>query len=167
VSRSPCRPGGIKPALLFGALTLLLMSAGCDEPPSASSASPSPATGKAVAPANQSPSAPPSPSPAPSAVVASLSPRQSSPPPPPPPQPPPQPASTCGAPANPWGYNFCGGNTIALPAPEFCNYFNCIANFWNGRGYVMQCADGAFSKSGGVQGSCSYHGGNSRPLYGP
>jgi hypothetical protein len=32
---------------------------------------------------------------------------------------------------------------------------------------VMQCADGAFSKSGGIQGSCSHHGGNSRPLYGP
>jgi hypothetical protein len=30
---------------------------------------------------------------------------------------------------------------------------------------VIQCKDGTFSKSGGVRGSCSSHGGNGRTLY--
>jgi hypothetical protein len=29
---------------------------------------------------------------------------------------------------------------------------------------VMECQDGMYSKSGGRSGSCSYHGGNLRPL---
>jgi hypothetical protein len=73
--------------------------------------------------------------------------------------------SLCGAPANPYGYNFCGGATISNPPSDICSYLSCIANFWNGRGYIEQCNDGKFSKSGGIQGSCSYHGGNRRPLY--
>jgi len=76
-------------------------------------------------------------------------------------------ANLCGAPANPWGYNFCGGTTISSPPGSFCNYFSCIANFWNGRGSVMQCSDFMFSLSGGIQGSCSYHGGNYRYLRAP
>ena len=77
------------------------------------------------------------------------------------------PANTCGAAANPWGYTFCGGSFISSPPANFCSYFNCIASFWNGVGYVMQCADATFSKSGGRSGSCSSHGGNSRALYAP
>jgi hypothetical protein len=73
----------------------------------------------------------------------------------------------CGAPANPWGYNFCSGSFITSPAATICNYINCIANFWNGRGYVMQCSDTAFGKSGGISGSCSSHGGNFRALRAP
>ena len=46
-----------------------------------------------------------------------------------------------------------------------CSYLRCIPNFWNGKGYVIQCQDGMFSKSGGIQGSCSHHGGNGRTLY--
>ena len=81
---------------------------------------------------------------------------------------PPQAVNTCGAPANPWGYNFCGGNVIYNPPGTFCNYFSCIPSFWKStNGYVEQCADGLFSHSGGRSGSCSYHGGNRRPLYGP
>jgi hypothetical protein len=34
-----------------------------------------------------------------------------------------------------------------------------IPNYDNGRGYRVQCADGTFSQSGGIQGACSYHGG--------
>jgi len=75
--------------------------------------------------------------------------------------------NTCGAATNPWGYTFCGGSTISSPPSNFCSYFNCIASFWNGVGYVEQCVDATFSKSGGRSGSCSSHGGNSRPLYGP
>lgn len=73
--------------------------------------------------------------------------------------------NTCGAPSNPFGYQFCGGSVITSPPNNFCSYFNCIASFWNGRGYVMQCGDGTFGKSGGISGSCSGHGGNSRALY--
>jgi hypothetical protein len=84
--------------------------------------------------------------------------------------PPPPPAfNYCGAPANPWHYNFCGGNVIySPPNPTFCSYFACIASFWvediPNDGYVMQCMDGTYSLSGGESGSCSHHGGNSRQL---
>ena len=96
-------------------------------------------------------------------------------PPPPPPAtpvptaaPPPAPAvNLCGAPANPWNYNLCGGNLITSPASGICGYFSCIASFWNGTGYVVQCADGTYSKSGGHIGVCSYHGGFARNLYSP
>jgi hypothetical protein len=78
----------------------------------------------------------------------------------------PQGPNLCGAPANPYGYNFCGGSYIYSPAADICSYLSCIDNFWNGQGYVIQCKDGMFSKSGGRSGSCSYHSGNRRPLYG-
>jgi hypothetical protein len=79
---------------------------------------------------------------------------------------PPAPTKTpCASPCNPWGYNFTPGNYITNPPSTFCNYFACIANFWNGKGYVMECQDAKFSKSGGISGSCSQHGGNWRPLY--
>jgi hypothetical protein len=81
----------------------------------------------------------------------------------------PTPATTdlCGAPGNPWAYNFCGGSLITAPPAEFCTYFSCIDNFPNGVGYVVQCVDGEFSKSGGRRGACSYHGGESQALYAP
>ncbi len=46
-------------------------------------------------------------------------------------------------------------------------YGNEIPNYDNGRGYRVQCADGMYSKSGGIQGACSGHGGvglTDRPL---
>lgn len=76
-------------------------------------------------------------------------------------------SNLCGASSNPWGYNFCAGSFISSPPSNFCSYFACIASFWNGIGYVMQCSDLMFSLSGGRRGSCSYHGGNYRPLYAP
>jgi hypothetical protein len=45
------------------------------------------------------------------------------------------------------------------PSPDFCATHNCIPNFPNGRGTVVQCADGSYSHSGGIQGACSHHGG--------
>jgi hypothetical protein len=94
------------------------------------------------------------------------------PPPPPPttkaaaPPPPPQPPSLCGAPRNPYGYNFCGvGGFVASPPSDICSYFNCIGNFWNGRGYMVECNDGTYSMSGGIKGACSYHRGEERPVY--
>jgi hypothetical protein len=79
----------------------------------------------------------------------------------------PKPKPTCipgAVNCNPWGYNFTSGNYIYSPPGSFCSYFSCIKNFWNGVGYVMECQDGMYSKSGGRSGSCSYHGGNLRPL---
>jgi hypothetical protein len=74
--------------------------------------------------------------------------------------------NTCGAPLNPWGYNFCGGSLIYSPPSNFCAYFNCIKSFWQStKGYVDECHDGTYSHSGGRQGACSYHGGELRPLY--
>jgi hypothetical protein len=76
--------------------------------------------------------------------------------------------STCGAPVNSWGYNFCGrGSYITNPESSFCDVFDCIKSFWDStNGYVMRCDDGMYSHSGGRSGSCSSHGGNDRPLYG-
>ncbi|GAA0403483.1 hypothetical protein AB0875_09565 [Micromonospora gifhornensis] len=71
----------------------------------------------------------------------------------------------CGAPQNPYGYNFCGGSRIYSPAAGVCSYFSCINNFSNGKGYMIECNDGMVSMSGGRPGSCSYHGGNRRTVY--
>ena len=105
----------------------------------------------------------PVPTPAPTPVPT---PRPTPVPTPQPTAPPATPAAvdTCGAPANPWNYNFCSGSTIANPPANFCDYFSCIASFWNGTGYVMECQDGMYSLSGGHSGSCSYHHGNWRAL---
>lgn len=81
------------------------------------------------------------------------------------PAPPPPPPTSTGVNGNPWGYNFTPGNVITNPPGGFCSYFNCIASFWNGNGYVEECQDGMYSLSGGISGSCSRHGGDWRPLY--
>jgi hypothetical protein len=44
-------------------------------------------------------------------------------------------------------------------AGGFCATHDCIPNFENGSGYVVQCEDGTWSHSGGIQGACSWHGG--------
>jgi hypothetical protein len=41
----------------------------------------------------------------------------------------------------------------------FCTTHTCIASFAEGRGTIVQCADGEWSHSGGLQGVCSRHGG--------
>jgi len=71
----------------------------------------------------------------------------------------------CDAPANPYGYTFCDGDLITDPKPDICRYFHCIPNFWEGKGYMIECSDGKVSMSGGRQGSCSYHGGNRRRVH--
>lgn len=76
-----------------------------------------------------------------------------------------QPPAHLGVNGNPWGYDFDPGYLIYNPPSGFCGYFACIANFGNGRGYVVECKDQTYSKSGGIQGSCSRYGGNLRPLY--
>jgi hypothetical protein len=42
---------------------------------------------------------------------------------------------------------------------SFCDIHDCIPNFDNGNGSVVQCEDGTYSHSGGIQGACSHHGG--------
>src|SRR6476646_4663142 len=76
-------------------------------------------------------------------------------------------AGFSGVNGNPWKYNFVPGKLIYTPNSAFCNgrYFHCIPNFPNGKGYVVECHDGLFSKSGGKSGSCSSHHGNWRILY--
>jgi hypothetical protein len=55
---------------------------------------------------------------------------------------------------------------IYNPPGTLCTFLDCISSFWSStNGYVIECADGEFSHSGGVSGSCSSHGGNWRPLY--
>jgi hypothetical protein len=76
-------------------------------------------------------------------------------------------------PCNPWGYNFIptGGTKIMAPPTAFCSYFACIGSppsytsFWTGQGYVVECKDTKFSKSGGTPGSCMQHGGDFRTLF--
>lgn len=77
----------------------------------------------------------------------------------------PTPAQTTGVNGNPWGYDFVPGNYILQPPAEFCSYFSCIKSFWGGSGYVVECNDGMYSRSGGRTGSCSLHKGEMRPLY--
>jgi hypothetical protein len=74
--------------------------------------------------------------------------------------------SLCGAPQNPFGYNFCGrGGYIHSPAGTVCSYFHCIASFGKGRGYMVECHDATYSMSGGISGACSDHHGVLQPVY--
>lgn len=111
----------------------------------------------------------PTQAPAPTAVptqvpVPTQPPAPTQPPPPPPTAPP-----ATGVNGNPWGYNFTPGNTIAYPPDGFCNYFACIASFYEpddpGDGYIVECSDATYSQSGGERGACSRHGGVLRALY--
>ena len=43
--------------------------------------------------------------------------------------------------------------------PGFCDTHACIPNYGNGNGSTVQCEDGTYSHSGGIQGACSHHGG--------
>ena len=68
--------------------------------------------------------------------------------------------SLCGAPPNPYKLNLCGrGSLVYSPPADVCSYFNCIPNFPNGTGYMVECNDGMYSMSGGRPGACSYHDG--------
>lgn len=71
----------------------------------------------------------------------------------------------CGSPANPYSLSFCGtGRYEYAPPTDVCSYFSCIASFWSGSGYMVECADGMVSMSGGRPGACSSHGGEGRPV---
>ncbi|RLK23363.1 hypothetical protein DER29_1225 [Micromonospora sp. M71_S20] len=71
----------------------------------------------------------------------------------------------CGAPANPMGYDFCGGDRIRRPAIEICDWFDCAPEFWAGRGYLVQCRDGSVSLTGGRRDACAAHDGVRRTVW--
>lgn len=48
---------------------------------------------------------------------------------------------------------------VATGTGDFCSTHDCIPNYDNGNGTTVQCSDGTFSHSGGIQGACSHHGG--------
>jgi hypothetical protein len=77
------------------------------------------------------------------------------------------PTPSCGVNGNPWGYNFSCCKLFTSPTSNFCSYFACTPNFQTGNGYVVECLDAKYSKSGGAQGACSNNGGVWRPLYAP
>jgi hypothetical protein len=51
----------------------------------------------------------------------------------------------------------CASGTSS--ASGFCSTHACIPSFDQGHGSIVQCADGMWSHSGGIQGACSGHGG--------
>jgi hypothetical protein len=79
-------------------------------------------------------------------------------------------AAPTGINGNPWGFDFNPGAPIYgryIPS-SFCSYFSCIASFWQDgttTSYVVECQDGMYSRSGGLRGSCSRHGGDLAILY--
>jgi hypothetical protein len=55
------------------------------------------------------------------------------------------------------------GATVNVPSAgdsSFCETHECIPNFDNGNGTIVECADGEWSHSGGIQGACSGPGGD-------
>ncbi|MFU8870432.1 hypothetical protein [Micromonospora sp. SL4-19] len=79
----------------------------------------------------------------------------------------PQPAGErrCGAPANPYGYDFCGGSRIRKPARGVCDWFDCVPGFWSGEGWLVQCRDGMVSLTGGERDACTDHRGFRRTVW--
>jgi hypothetical protein len=139
--------GGGNPTSLAAIATATPTATAIPTPTATPTPTPVPTTNPAAAPTQRPAAAPVQPTKAPA---------------PPPPAPP---RATCGAPTNPWGYNFCAGNVISSPPSNFCSVFNCIPSFWTStNGYVEECADATYSHSGGRSGSCSHHGGNLRAL---
>jgi hypothetical protein len=51
------------------------------------------------------------------------------------------------------------GSSSHATDTEFCATHSCIPNFPNGKGTIVQCVDGEWSHSGGLDGACSDHGG--------
>ncbi|MBO4164095.1 MULTISPECIES: hypothetical protein [Micromonospora] len=71
----------------------------------------------------------------------------------------------CGAPANPMGYDYCGGERVRKPDHRVCDWFDCVPQFWAGRGYLVSCRDGAVSLTGGQPKPCAGHDGVRRTVH--
>jgi hypothetical protein len=50
-------------------------------------------------------------------------------------------------------------SAAGIGTDDFCTTHDCIPNYPNGNGSTVQCSDGSYSHSGGIQGACSHHGG--------
>ena len=76
-------------------------------------------------------------------------------------------ANLCGAPANPYNYSYCSnsGTMIYSPPSNVCSYFQCIDNFFNSTGYMVECQDGTVSMAGGFSDACTDHGGVELTVY--
>lgn len=59
----------------------------------------------------------------------------------------------------PAGNNEGPGSVAHVEDEQFCASHQCIANFPNGHGEVVQCSDREWSHSGGITGACADHGG--------
>ncbi|MER7166172.1 hypothetical protein ABT336_08895 [Micromonospora sp. NPDC000207] len=71
----------------------------------------------------------------------------------------------CGAPRNPFGYDYCGqGERIEEPDELLCSWFTCGQDFWEGKGYLVQCRDGAVTLDGGRPDACAHHQGVRRTV---
>ncbi|MDG4792967.1 hypothetical protein [Micromonospora sp. WMMD1082] len=151
-------PGGRRTAVVAAALAVMVPVALANSGPSAPTrtetavaATPAPATASAA-----------------TAPRATGSPRTTASPragdSPAPRRPSPTPERRCGAPANPMGYDFCGGERIREPAREVCDHFDCVPGFWEGRGYLVQCENGKISLAGGSPRACGLHGGVRRTV---
>ncbi|MCW3839187.1 hypothetical protein ONA70_03630 [Micromonospora yasonensis] len=79
--------------------------------------------------------------------------------------PPPGAERRCGAPVNPFGYDFCGGSRIRTPARGVCDWFDCVPGFWSGRGWLVQCRDGTVSLTGGQRDACADNRGFRRTVW--
>ncbi len=70
---------------------------------------------------------------------------------------------------NPWGYDFDDtGDLINDEIPlAFCKYFKCANDFWSDprNGYIVECNDGYYVRTGGYTSACNKHGGVKRTLY--
>lgn len=51
------------------------------------------------------------------------------------------------------------GGAWAEAPTGFCATHGCVPSFEKGRGSIVQCEDGMWSRSGGLSGACSHHGG--------
>lgn len=159
-------PGGRRTVAVAAAIAVLVPAALIESDPSdptrrevAAAATPGP-----TAVPRLGPSVPPVAAARPT-PTAKPKPKRSSPP------PAPSPAKTasgerlCGAPANPMGYDFCGGYRIRKPDAEICDWFDCTPQFWAGRGYLVQCRDGSVSLTGGQRDACAGHRGVRRTVW--
>jgi hypothetical protein len=54
---------------------------------------------------------------------------------------------------------------ITNPASDICSYLNCVAKFADGQGFVVECQDNTFSKTGGTGDVCPKHEGYLQTLY--
>ncbi|RKF25663.1 hypothetical protein [Micromonospora globbae] len=156
-------PGGRRTVAVAAAVAVLvpavLIESNPSDPAGEVAAAATPAPSPSVAPMLVRPAAVPggtSPSPT---ASAKPKPKRTT------PSPTPQRERLCGAPDNPMGYDFCGGDRIRRPAAEICDYFDCVQEFWAGRGYLVQCRDGAVSLTGGRREACAEHRGVRRTVW--